>query len=431
MNNRNDQYLVDFILCVLAGAGFSVNMFAGFEMNGPWQGNLLMTAGVVFAATAALFTFHISRFGVKGSAFVSAAALIGIGAALSSAGAFSGVGLIDESPGLFWIIVVSVPIIIFWMSRTRGGIIVFFLMGTLITTSFGFLEYPVSYQGYSLFVFSMMALFLYRVSFYHLPRSAGGGAVSWLYAIQPVAIALIAIVMAGGIFYGIVRPLAPQWDDAGLARKLMSMELLEDLGISSKKVVIGDNPEIPQDREKQYERRQNEIKGQSNDQNDQEKHGRLGISDNLRSVIAVSYEKHANRIWAAVLALILLASFAVTLKLLLRRKWYGNLLKKTDEEGAMELYLYFLKKLKKAGLQKPEGLTLLEYAFEEREMFGKFAVYDSSFLRLTQIYLKMLCGFQKISYNEYELFHDFYLEFHKNLRMEIGALHYYRMFFSL
>ena len=430
MKKQNDWHLGDFMLCILAGAGLSINVFAGYEMNDPWSGNLLITAAAVLFSTVVLFAAHFSRYGMKTSVPVTAA-LIGASAVLYNSGTFFGAGPVDKNPYLFWIIVTAVSIIVFWTARSRAGIVVLFLVGTFLTASFDFLKYPVSLQGYSVFVFGAFALLLYRTANQYKTHPGSSRAMSLSFAVQSVVIALIAFLLASGIYYSVVRPISPPSHEAEMAQKLMSMKILEDWGISSKKVIIADKPETQREAAKQYDQQQNNIEQKNSKSKDRNQGGELGNGSSLMAVMAVTYERNVNKIWIAAAALLLAFSAAVAFRLCLRKRWYGLLLKKANEDGAMELYLYFLKKLKKAGFKKPDGLTLLEYAFDFQERLDRFSVYDVSFLRLTQIYLKMVYGYQKISYDEYELFHDFYTEFHKNLRNEMGSFRYYLKFFAI
>ena len=441
------KHFWDFILCFLIGCSLSVNVFAGYDMRDPWSGNLYAVAAAVLFATVVLFFAHFNRFGMRISLPVTVATLITAVAALYYTGAFSGAGSADANPFLFQVIVAAVPIVVFWTARTRAGIFILFLAGTFMTAAFDFLKYPVSIQGYFVMIFGSFALFLHRAQD-SLPARAADGfprpeadrigpgpASARISVVQPLAISLIAFLLATGIYYGAVKPLSPPTDAAELAQKLMLMKTLEDIGISSKRVIVADKPRDPvtalPDRPEELKKQQTEQDKENREQEKSGEGGRLGNGKNFMDVMAITYKKNADkiRIAAAVAALLLILAFPI--KLLLRKKWYADLLKKPNEEGAVELYLCFVKKLKKAGLKRPEGLTLLEYAAASRERLDRFSVYDADFLRLTQIYLKVIYGYQKISDEEQELFHDFYKEFYKNLRAEMGNLGYCMQFFFI
>lgn len=419
------QYFLDFILCILIGAGISVNVFAGYEMNDPWSANLAVAVFTVFCATAVLFASRFNRFGMRISFPVTAAVLIGVVAALYSTGAFSGRGPIDENPLLFWIIVVTVSVSVFWATRWRAGIVILFLAASYLSAAFDFLLYPVSMGGYFAASFGMAILYQYRAQrsgasgYGGNGASAGGVGNGGKTVVQTTAFALVAVLMASGLYYGVVKPLDPPEKDMRLAQKLMSMQIMKEAGISSKKVLIEDPPEEP------------EAPPEQPEQPRKEGGGKAGDNGSLAGAMAITYKRYESQIWIAAAAPVLVFLMAFCLKLLLRRRWYANQLRKTNEAGAAALYLYFVRKLKKAGLKRPESLTLLEYAAASRERLERFSVYDTDFLRLTQIYLKMIYGYQQISDEERDLFHDFYKEFYKNLRAEMGTLRYCVHFFTI
>lgn len=439
IKNHLRQYIWEFILCVLVCWGLSVNVFAGYEMKDPWSADPAITAVVSFAAMAVLFAAHFNRYGFRVSVTVTAAALIGEAAALYQNGVLSGADHVDTNPVLFWVIVGTAAIAVFWASRTRAGIAVLFLAGTFLITAFDFLKYPVSLPGYLVMTAGMAALFLNRVH----SRTAAGildaadgrtaadsrtAKINFrAYFVQAAAIALIASLLSGGLYYGVVRPLAPDPNNRELVEKLMSMKILKDLGISSTKVIVAEKPKEP---ETAIPDSPQQLKNQQKEQN-RERERNSGNSQSLMKALAITYKMHADRIWFTAGAVVLAVVLAFWIKLFRRKRWYASLREKTYEEGATELYLYFIKKMKKAGLKRPKGLTLLEYADSFREKLDRFAVYEADFTQLTRIYLKMFYGYQKISEEEWELFNDFYKEFYKNLRSEMGNFKYCLQFFTI
>ena len=107
------------------------------------------------------------------------------------------------------------------------------------------------------------------------------------------------------------------------------------------------------------------------------------------------------------------------------------MLSETKEDGALDLYLYFVEKLGKAGLKRPVGSTLLEYAVDSQDALDRFSVGDAGFLRLTEIYLSILYGYRTITEEEHELFLSFYKRFHRNLRHQMGAIRYCAKYFTI
>ena len=427
VKNHLRQYIWEFIFCSLVCWGLSVNVFAGYEMKGSWPADPGITAAVCCVAMAVLFAARSNRYGCRITVAVTAAALLAEAAALYQAGAFFGPGHVDANPVLYWVIVGTAAIAVFWASRSKTGIAVLFLAGTFLIAAFDFLQYPVFLPGYLVMTAGMAALFLNRV---HSRTAAAGQTVKIdfrAYFVQAAVIALIASLLSGGLYYGVVRPIAPAPDQRELAEKLMSMKILKDLGISSTKIIVAEKPKEPETAKPDSPQ---QLKDQQKEQNREQKQN-SGNGQGLMNSLAIAYKMHPGRVWSLAAAVVLLAAFAFWFKLFRRKRWYANLREKTYEEGATELYLYFIKKMKKAGLKRPKGLTLLEYADSFREKLDRFAVYEADFTQLTRIYLKMAYGYQKISEGEWELFDSFYKEFHKNLRSEMGNFRYCLQFFLI
>ena len=413
MKKYIEKYFWDFILCVLISAGLSLNLFAGYEMTDPLSGNLFAVAVVVIAVTTLLFLAYYNRRTLVISMIAEAAALIAAIVILQQLGIFSDLENIDGDPLLFWIIVIPTSFAVFWAARTRAGLIILLLAGTMLTSAFDLLVYPVCRWGYFAFVFGAFVLFLYRVYCISLTYSDRGKIAFNVYFAQSVIVCMVALMLASGVYYGIIKPMSPPTDELNLAKRLISMDILEKAGVSSTTIIHSDDPV------KTAQNQENNKK-----QNEQKKEKKIVHGNNPMTVMAVTFRNNLNIIWIAVASIIMMLVLAIIIKLLLRKKWYSNLQKETKEDCAIELYNYFLKKFSKTGLGRPDGFTLLEYASGLQNNLEHFSAGDANFLSLTQIYMSILYGCQKISEDESELFNDFYKEFYRNLKNEMGNFRY-------
>lgn len=416
----------EYLLCTLMAVGISINVFAGYEMTDPWHNNLLVVAAATAVMMIFLFLTGMSFVGGWGDltksgrwiAFgVTAVLFIGEVVALQLAGAFSGPETIDTNPILFWIIVVTVSILVFWTTRARVGIIILFLAFSYMSVAFDFLLYPVSMAGYGAALLAMAVMYAYR-------GQGGGqreeeGRRRFAHFIRATAIALVAALVASGAYFGIIAPLVDAEKDMRLAEKLMTLEILREAGISSETIIVQE-PEEPEIPRSEPEEEREELTG-----------GTAGEKGSLVQVMAIIYRQHVTLFWLIMTSPLLLLALAVGIKLLLRQRWYRVQLRKSNEEGVAALYISLLRKLKKAGFKRPKRQTLLDFARESQEKLEGFISYDATFLRLTQVYLKMTYGYQRISEEELELFEDFYKPFYKNLRKEMGTLKYCLYFFVL
>jgi hypothetical protein len=430
MRKYTGKYFCDFILCVLISTGLSLNVFAGYEMTDTLSGNLFAAAGVVIVVTALQFLAYHNRRTLIILIIAEAAALIAAIVILQQMGVFSESQTIDGNPLLFWIIVISTSLVVFWAARTRTGLVILFLTGTIMTAAFDFLQYPVSLWGYFVFVLGAFILFLYRVYCISLTYSDRDKTAFSLYFAQSVIVGMAALVLASGVYYGIIKPISPPTDELKLTKKLISMDILKEAGVSSTRIIYSDDPV----RTSQNENQQNTNKGGYNNSqkhNDQKKEGKIVHDKNPMKSKAVTFPINLNIIWIAVASIIVILILAIIIKIFWRKKWYNNLLKESKEDCAMELYNYFLKKIKKTGFKRPDDLTLLEYASGLQNELEDFSVGDADFMSLTQIYTRILYGCQQISEDERELFTDFYKEFNRNLKNEMGNFRYLVHYFSI
>ncbi|MEN6326295.1 MAG: DUF4129 domain-containing protein [Syntrophomonas sp.] len=429
MKKYTEKYFWDFILCVLISTGLSFNIFAGYEMTDPLSGNFPATAGAVVAITALLFLAYYDRRALIISVIAEALALIAAIVILQHTGVFSEAQTIDGNPLLFWIIVISTSIVVFWAARTRTGLAILFLAGTIMTAAFDLLQFPVCKWGLFALSFGVFVLFLYRVYCISLIDSDKGNTSFSIYFTQSVIVGMAALVLASGCYYGIIKPMAPPTDQLNLTKKLISMDILKEMGVSSTRIIYSDDTV----RTSPNENQQNTNKGDNNSKkhNEQNKEGTIVHGKDPMTAKPVTFPLDYHIMWITAASILVIIVLAIVIKLLLRKKWYSDLLKKSKEDCAMELYNYFLKKIRKTGFKRPNGLTLHEYAYDLQNKLEDFSVGDANFLSLTQIYTRILYGCQNISEDEWEQFTDFYKEFNRNLKGEMGSFRYFVHFFSV
>lgn len=428
MKEYTGKYLWDFILCVLISTGLSFNVFAGYEMIDPLSGNLPAAAGITIAVTALLFLAYYDRRTIIISIILEAAALIAVIVILQQMGVFSDTKPIDGNPLLFWIIVISASVAVFWAARTRAGMVVLFLAGTIMTAAFDLLQFPVCKWGFFAFVCGLFILFLYRVYCISLKDSEKGKTAFGAYFSQSVIVGMAALVLASGVYYGIIKPMSPPTDQLKLTKKLISMDILKQIGVSSTRIIYSDDTVRTSPNENQQN---NKGYNNSKKHNEHKKNGNIVHGKNPMKSRAVTFPIVFNIIWIAAASIIIILVLAFIIKLLLRKKWYSDLLKETKEDCAMELYNYFLKNIRKTGFRRPDDLTLLEYASDYKNELEDFTAGDANFMSLTQIYTRILYGCQKISEDEWELFTDFYKEFNRNMKNQMGNFKYLVHYFSI
>lgn len=430
MKKYVEKYFWDFILCLFISAGLAENIFAGYEMTDPWSGNIFAVAGVVAVVTVLLFCGYYNRMTVVIAMTAQTVALIAVIVILQQRGVFSAPYTIDGNPMLFWIIVISTSCVVFWAARTRAGLVVLFLAGTAMTAAFDILEYSVCRWGYCAFVWGVFILFLYRVyCISHMYSEREITALNMYFA-QSVIAGTMVLLLASGAYYGIIKPMSPPADKLNLTQELLSMDILYEIGVASTRTLYSDNPVTTAENGKQQNTNNENYDENSQKQNEQKKEETVPGQDPI-TALAVTFKHNLKMIWIAAASVLMMLVLAFIIKFILRKKWYNNLLRETKEDSAMELYNYFLKQLVKIGFRRPDGLTLLEYASGLQDKLEKFSTGQANILSLTQIYTRILYGCQKISEDEWELFNDFYKEFYRNLKNEMGNFKYLVHFFTI
>ncbi|WP_419821631.1 DUF4129 domain-containing protein [Anoxybacterium hadale] len=445
--------LVDILLCTLISMALAVIVFAGFDSSEPLLANMGAMAGITLLVTGVLEAGYCSgkradsgshrekpnseaRFRYERGKLI--AVLLSIAAmALSSFGLYqksSGgslgmwadfLGAMDKNGNLFPAVTVMVALLVFWLARIRMGICLLFLGGTFLAAFFDLLGYPVSASGLLLFLLGCLTLCFYRAR-----EALGTSDFHWNALARSVMAAGLILLIAAGLFYGASGFLQPPGGKGELTARLREEPVMERLGIASTKTILTEEP-IPPEIKKQ-EKPEEEKRLEEEKQQDQRKEtGRIGKGLHLAAALAVTFQSAEKFLWIAVPIVIVLAAAAVPARILLRKRWYQKVLMASREQGVTLLYPYFLKRLGRIGLKRPQDMTLSEFAENAREALKGFAVYDADFLRLTRIYQKVIYGGQQVSEKEFELFQDFYSEFLKNLKKEMGSMKYLFVYFML
>lgn len=446
--------LADVLLCTLISRALAVIVLAGFDSSEPMLANMGAMVGIALAVTGVLEAAYRcgkrkpeagSRSGkAESEASVRydkgklTAGLISIAALAlsifllyqkSAAGSFSMwadlLGAMDKNPNLFPAVTVLVALLVFWLSRTKAGICLLFLGGSFLAAFFDLLGYPVSSPGLILFFLGCLTLCFCRAR-----EALGTYDFRWNSLARSAMAAGLILLLAAGLFYGASGFLQPPAGKGELAAKLREEPIMERLGISSTKTIVTEEP-IPPEIQKQ-EKPEEEKKLEEEKQQDQRKEtGRIGDGLHLAAALAVTFKAAEKFLWVTVPLVIILAASAVPMRMLLRKRWYQKVLTGSREQGVTLLYTYFLKRLGRLGLKRPQDMTLSEFAQDAREALTEFAVYDADFMRLTGIYQKVIYGGQQVSEKEFELFQDFYTEFLKNLKREMGSMKYLFAYFML
>lgn len=339
---------------------------------------------------------------------------------------------------LYLLITVLTAVLVFLLGRSRAGIIVLFLTGNLIGAGAHFLQFPAPLWSFLLFTFAAFALFFHRVYLAGLKRAALGRVRPGRHLVQGTALCLAALGLAGGLYAGVIRPLNPPTQELKLITLLKSMDTLKVLGVSTVKTVL--DPEQTSFQPPEQTQHSNEEGEEPEDvpeetplstPPEESLPAPEEITGNTKEELsAVSYDrKEWNPLWLLLLIPLAIAG-ACVLRLVLRRRWQAKVQALPREDGVVNYYQFFTKRLGRIGLARPEGHTLRKFAEDTAHQLESFAVGEATFAALTEIYEGVLYGCRSVTREEYRLFEEFYRHFAPALRRELGPVKYYLRIFQ-
>lgn len=418
----------EYVLCVCAAASLVATICAGFVL----EDSLSANAGAIFLLAAVLQALLLL--------FAYRKLTVGIGIAVGVVLAVAAVVYIqtrhpmtnetENSLFLFLLIGVLTSLLVFLLGRSRAGVIALFLAGNLVIAGAHFLQFPAPLWGALLFPLACGFLLLYRVYMVMLGRAVLGKIRLGRYLRQTVLVVLCAAVFAGGLFWGVIRPLHPPTQELKLITTLKSMQIMERLGVSSVKMVFDPQLSSTQDPERPEQDNAQAQQDPTEGTQPSEIQAPQSLPEMANAEAApINYDLSGpNYLW--LLLLIPLAVIGAFVgRLLYKRHWREQVQKLSRQDAVVNYYRFFLRRLKKIGLGKPAFHTLREYADGSAHKLEAFQAGEVSFAMLTQVYEKAVYGGGEVTDEEYQAFFQFYQQFYPNLRRALGWGKYYLQVF--
>jgi hypothetical protein len=308
------------------------------------------------------------------------------------------------------------------------------LIGNIVVAGSYFLQYPVKIWSFYLFIFSVFVMLWYRNYSITLLKVHAGKVRMKRYMLQSICIGLIAILVSAFAYVGIVKPLNPPTRALKLIIKLEDMELLQVMGMTTPKKMLDPNLQSSQqadgtENSSNPGEEENEEDGQEAESKEVDGNTSESLKDSSQSMgqvaTAIHYTLNENTIPWLIISLIVLILLLILLWIVLQKRWEKQVSTLSLENQVVNYYQFFLKKLSLAGYVKPVNHTLSEYAQNMEHELSRFASQENNFTHLTEIYMATFYGRRTISSEEATLFEEFYKQFRKNLRREIGVFRYF------
>lgn len=433
----------DWALCVCISLGLAFSIYAGFILKDSLSSNIPAVAVILCAVFFVVFLFSYSKMtkiiGTAAGIILLAAFII----YAQQANPFS--DETNNSYAIFWAVTLIVALLVYFATRTRPALAVLFLAGNFVIAGSYFLKFPVHVWSFLLFTFCIFVMYWYRNYSISLKRVHTGKVRMKKYMTQSLTICLAAFVLAGAVFFGVIKPLAPPTHDLKLITKLESMQMLKVLGVSTTLKVL--NPDLTSNQKEENNTTGNQQQEQNKDSDSKEtdqkqdnSDGSQNSDDKSGNKTNSSVKKNAQKVhydlkqifipWRIILAVAIII-FIFSARLCLKKRWRRNVRALNREDGIVNYYLFFMSRLARTGHKKPASQNLTEYAKNMEHQMQVFAAGESTFLALTEIYIKVIYGNHKVTDREYKLFEQFYDAFHKNLRREIGTFRYFLKLFRI
>ncbi len=429
------QYLkksiADLVLCTCMTLALAQAVCSGFVLTGVLSGSVL--AGHLLSAAQPFAQVLFSRSRRTIWAGIAAAFVLAV------------IGLVcvrlnqpfrDETANsafIFVLVHIVTALLVWLLTRSRPGTIVLFLTGTILCAGAHFLQFPIPVWSLFLFLLAVSASFLYRVHTVSLQKADIVSGSTGTYLRQTGIVAVAVLLLASGVFFGVVQPLDPPTQELKLITVLKSMRQLDRLGVSSLEVVL--DPELSSDEEPEDEETGSEENEEDSDspQGESETPER-SPTDTLRESFtstvqqtweAVRYDQHDFQ-WLWLLLLIPAAIAAAYIVRFERRKrWRKRVRALPRESAVVNYYRYFLKRLSRLGLKRAANATLREYAAFNEVPLQPFEGENCRFAELTAIYESVLYGRHQVTEQEYAAYEAFFDRFYPGLKKELGPVRYW------
>ena len=429
----------DFLLCACMAGVLAVTICSGFNLEGLWAGSTLWAFLCSAVVTAVCFAFAYRRVwqivGIALGVIVCAAAVLyGRSADVIENEA-------ANSAFIFFMVVFVCTVVVFLLGRTRAGTIVLLVLGTEVIAFAAFLEYQTSPWTIILFPVCALVLLIYRIYLVSAMAARLGNVNLGSYALQAFILTLGAAVIAGGLYFAVVRPIDPPTQKLKLLTVLERMEILQVLGISDLSIITNPDLLTDMDPERTEMSGSEEQEPESSPQEDESlpEDESPGMDEESSEVLpeqpetagtseyaAVRYSEPGNYLVLVIIGgCILLIAAAYAVRIAIRYVWHRKVMNLSPSGAAVNYYSYFTKRLGRAGIRRAQHQTLKDFVQMNDVKLRSYDVGGATFAGLTAAYEQIIyCG-GGITGEELAGFEAFYASFHRNLRKQVGTVRYY------
>lgn len=433
--------LPEWVLCSVAAVSLCANVLQGFRLP-----EAMYEAYVPLTILTALFLAILFVVGYSRRTVAAGIPILVIAAVVVLICSRNRISFLEsenpeENTGLWYLVVLATALAVYLLSRTTGGSAVLCILGALANAWICLSLYPFSDACLIIFLVSALAIFSFcRYKRRVLKTSTRKSAYPAMLGISCAA-AVISVLCASLIWFLIIAPLNPPVKDVKLINNLVSLEVMEKIGISKVEVLM--NEDLSNQKDEDFERMTDETEDNEEEELQDLNNDPLGaVNSDLPDVeipkdqgesLPVRYVQLLTRHTIAAILLtcllVLLIAAAVALFVLRHRLWLNRLKKTAQRDKQVDiLYHRLRKKLQVIGMAKSGADTPLEYA---RRIEKQTALLDRggpTWLELSEIFSRLCYGFVPVSDEEYESYLSYYSSFFRRARRLCGVRYLWRQF---
>ena len=417
----------EIICSVLASACVGVCLASGFFVPAELEGRFLPALLICLGLNGFAYGFSYS----KKTAAVGIGALV-LALVCSALALHRGAG----ETAIYAVVVSSAALAGFFLTRTRIGSLLALPLGALVITGEMLFQYGSHPVLLALFLLASGCLALSRIYRVGMLRSSTRRAAVSAHALLSLSACVLALLLAAGMYFAVVRPLSPPTYDIRLKTELQRLPLLEKLGVAS-------TIHLPDPDKRTDEVHDSDLLADMNgEQNEpfeppEPPEGKKDVEDRTEPspssapADAIRYFARS-RTWLYAAAIIVLAVLAVVLgRLGTRRGRLRHIRNLPGVEQVTELYPLVLNALVRCGLPPLNAESPMEYCESFGTRIQQFLCGSADFAELTKVFERAFYGGISPKEDECAEYLDLYRQLPTLCRKNVGLLRYAVVFFQV
>lgn len=436
----------DFLLCLLMAVGISVNVYQGFYLPEALSVDFLRCAAVAAAVLVFLFWAKYSNrtvvLGIIAGVLLAAAAIVVL--------YMAGIPLTETedaeaNSALWYMLTIGITLGVFLLARTPAGTLVLIVVGTLIEGLIKVMLYDFYLWAFIMFAAACLVTYVYKRYRKNIFRSDSRKVAFFPMIGYSLAMIAASIGIATGIWFAVLADYDLPALDIRLITRIVSLEILEKMGISEKLEILdrdlfsslvdeddvvysdqtGDEDEEIPDEEQRSEDEDTNGEDTSRDQeilNENIFFRSINyLKNNISEILASVF------FWILIVLIIAAVIFFFATR---RKRWWKKMLKIPPKERAEYLYNWCLVRFKRLGIPVRGNRTPNEYADYIKDRTGFLNSDEANWQDVTDLMVKVCYADEIPDEANEKMLESFFTSFHRNCKKRLGWKYIY-MYFRL